>query len=99
MRSCVRRQQSATTRVWGSIGSVVIFAEGTAHTTTKWDVYHAGLARYRQGVVRARGEVAAWRARSARCTTYPVFLRAGLQHPLSRQNRIRDVLKRHSALC
>ena len=22
-----------------------------AHTTTKWDVHHAGLARYRQGVV------------------------------------------------
>jgi hypothetical protein len=48
--------QSATTRVWGSIGSAEIFAEGTAHTTTKWDVHYAGLARYlptvayRQGV-------------------------------------------------
>jgi hypothetical protein len=41
------RRQSATTRVWGSIGSAEIFAEGTAHTTTKWDVHHAGLARYR----------------------------------------------------
>jgi hypothetical protein len=40
-----------TTRVWGSIGSAQIFAEGTAHTTTKRDVKHAGLARYRQGVV------------------------------------------------
>jgi hypothetical protein len=29
------RRQSATTRVWGSIGSAEIFAEGTAHTTTK----------------------------------------------------------------
>jgi hypothetical protein len=37
----------------GSIGSAEIFAEGTAHTTTKWDVHHAGLARYRQGVVGA----------------------------------------------
>ena len=45
------RMQSATTRVWGSIGSAEIFAEGTAYTTTKWDVHHAGLARYRQGVV------------------------------------------------
>ena len=42
------RRQSATTRVWGSIGSAEIFAEGTAHTTTKWDVHHAGLARYIQ---------------------------------------------------
>jgi hypothetical protein len=45
------RRQSATTRVWGLIGSAEIFAEGTAHTTTKWDVHHAGLARHRQGVV------------------------------------------------
>jgi hypothetical protein len=30
---------------------VEIFAEGTVSTTTKWDVHHAGLARYRQGVV------------------------------------------------
>jgi hypothetical protein len=45
------RRQSATTRAWGSIGSAEIFAEGTAYTTTKWDVHHAGLARYRQGVV------------------------------------------------
>jgi hypothetical protein len=45
------RRQSATTRVWGSIGSAEIFAEDTAHTTTKWDVRRAGLARYRQGVV------------------------------------------------
>jgi hypothetical protein len=29
------RRQSATTRVWGSIGSAEIFAEGTAHTMTK----------------------------------------------------------------
>jgi hypothetical protein len=29
------RRQSAATRVWGSIGSAEIFAEGTAHTTTK----------------------------------------------------------------
>jgi hypothetical protein len=29
------RRQSATTRVWGSIGSAEIFAEGTAYTTTK----------------------------------------------------------------
>jgi hypothetical protein len=49
------RRQSATTRVWGSIGSVEIFAEGTAYTTTKWDVHHAGLARYRQGVVGGAG--------------------------------------------
>jgi hypothetical protein len=26
------------------------FAEGTAHTTTKWDMHYAGLARRRQGV-------------------------------------------------
>jgi hypothetical protein len=45
------RRQSATTRVWGLIGSAEIFAEGTAYTTTKWDVHHAGLTRYRQGVV------------------------------------------------
>jgi hypothetical protein len=46
------RRQSATTRVWGSIASAEIFAEGTAYTTTKWDVHRAGrLARYRQGVV------------------------------------------------
>jgi hypothetical protein len=45
------RRQSATTRVWGSIGSAENFAEGTAHTTTKCDVHHARLARYRQGVV------------------------------------------------
>jgi hypothetical protein len=45
------RRQSAATGVWGSIGSAEIFAEGKAHTTTKWDVHHAGLARYRQGVV------------------------------------------------
>jgi hypothetical protein len=37
--------------VWGSTGSAEIFAEGTAYTTTKWDVHRAGLARYRQGVV------------------------------------------------
>jgi hypothetical protein len=43
------RRQSVTTRLWGSIGSAEIFAEGTAHTTTKWDVHRAGLARYRQG--------------------------------------------------
>jgi hypothetical protein len=41
------RRQSATTRVWGSIGSGEFFAEGTAYTTTKWDVRHTGLARYR----------------------------------------------------
>jgi hypothetical protein len=37
------RRQSATTRVRvrGSIGSAEIFAEGTAYTTTKWDVHHA----------------------------------------------------------
>jgi hypothetical protein len=29
------RRQSATTRVWGSIGSAEIFAEGTAYTTTR----------------------------------------------------------------
>jgi hypothetical protein len=29
------RRQSATSRVWGSIGSAEIFAEGTAYTTTK----------------------------------------------------------------
>jgi hypothetical protein len=29
------RRQSETTRVWGSIGSAEIFAEGTAYTTTK----------------------------------------------------------------
>jgi hypothetical protein len=53
------RRQSAATRVWGSIGISVwgsigiseTFAESTAYTTTKWDVYHAGLVRYRQGVV------------------------------------------------
>jgi hypothetical protein len=46
------RRQSAATRAWGSIGSAEIrFAEGTAYATTKWDVHHAGLARYRQGVV------------------------------------------------
>jgi hypothetical protein len=45
------RRQSAATRVWGSIGISETFAESTAYTTTKWDVYHAGLARYRQGVV------------------------------------------------
>jgi hypothetical protein len=45
------RRQSAATRVWGPIGSAEIFAEGTAYTTTKWDVHRAGLARYRQGVV------------------------------------------------
>jgi hypothetical protein len=47
------RRQSATTRVWGSIGSAEIFAEGAAYTTTKWDVHvhHTGLARYRQGAM------------------------------------------------
>jgi hypothetical protein len=45
------RRQSATTRAWGSIGSAEIFAEGTAQSTSKWDVHCAGLARYRQGVV------------------------------------------------
>jgi hypothetical protein len=34
-----------------AIRAYLIFAEGTAHTTTNWDVHHAGLARYRQGVV------------------------------------------------
>jgi hypothetical protein len=34
METAIRRQ-SATIRVWGSIGSAEIFAEGTAHTTTK----------------------------------------------------------------
>jgi hypothetical protein len=43
------RRQSATTGVWGSIGSGEIFAEGTAHAMTKWDVHYAGLARYRPG--------------------------------------------------
>jgi hypothetical protein len=43
--------ESAATRMWGSIGSAEIFAEGIAYTTTKWDVHRAGLARYRQGVV------------------------------------------------
>jgi hypothetical protein len=39
-------------RVWGPIGRrAETFAEGAAHTTTKWDVHHAGLARYRQGMV------------------------------------------------
>jgi hypothetical protein len=43
-------RQSATTRVWGSIGSAEIFAEGTAHTATKWDVHRAGrMVRYGQG--------------------------------------------------
>jgi hypothetical protein len=37
------RRQSITTRVWGSIGSADVFAEGTAHTATKWDVHRAGL--------------------------------------------------------
>jgi hypothetical protein len=46
------RRQSATTRVWGSIGSAEIFAEGTAHTMTKWDAHCAGLAsRCRQVAV------------------------------------------------
>jgi hypothetical protein len=45
------RRQSAATRVWGSIRSAGIFAEGTAYITTKWDVHRAGLARYRQSVV------------------------------------------------
>jgi hypothetical protein len=45
------RRQSAATRVWGSVGSAEIFAEGTAYTATKRDVHCAGLARYRQGVV------------------------------------------------
>jgi hypothetical protein len=45
-----RARQSAATRAWGSIWSAEIFAEGTAHTTTKWYVHRAGLARYRQGV-------------------------------------------------
>jgi hypothetical protein len=35
--------------LWNS--EAEIFAEGKAYTTTKWDVHHAGLARYRQGVV------------------------------------------------
>jgi hypothetical protein len=48
------RRQSATTRVCGSIGSAEIFAEGTAYTTTKWDVHHAGLTRYRQGTAGGR---------------------------------------------
>jgi hypothetical protein len=46
------RRQSATTRTWRSIGSAEIFAEGAAHTTTKWEVHcHdcAGLTRCRQG--------------------------------------------------
>jgi hypothetical protein len=43
------RSQSATTRVWGSIGSAEIFAEGTAHTTTKWDVHHAGQIQAGRG--------------------------------------------------
>jgi hypothetical protein len=32
------------TWAWDSIGSTEIFAEGTAYTTTKWDVHHAGPA-------------------------------------------------------
>jgi hypothetical protein len=35
------RRQSATTRVWGSIGSAEIFAEGTAYTTTNDKVRRA----------------------------------------------------------
>jgi hypothetical protein len=49
------RRQSATTRVCGPIGSAEIFAEGTAYTTIKWNVDHAGLARYRQSVVVGAG--------------------------------------------
>jgi hypothetical protein len=45
------RRQSATTRVWGPIGSAEIFAEGTAYTATKRDVHRAGLDRCIQGVV------------------------------------------------
>jgi hypothetical protein len=63
------RRQIATTRarVWGSIGSAEIFAEGTAHTTTKRDVHHAGLARYRQGVVGGCWSLECMRASGARC--------------------------------
>jgi hypothetical protein len=49
------RRQSAATRVWGSIGSAEVFAEGTAYTMTRWDMGHhghSGLAKYR----RARSE-------------------------------------------
>jgi hypothetical protein len=46
------RRQSAATRMRGSIGSAEIFAEGTVYTTTKRGVHRAGLAGYRQGVVR-----------------------------------------------
>ena len=35
------RRQSATTRVWGSIGSAEIFAEGTAYATTNDKVRRA----------------------------------------------------------
>jgi hypothetical protein len=52
------RRQSATTRVvvWGSIVGARRFSQRAlaqllAHKTTKWDVHHAGLARYGQGVV------------------------------------------------
>jgi hypothetical protein len=41
--------ETAGRRAWGSIGSAEVFAEGTAHTTTKWDVHCTGVARYRQG--------------------------------------------------
>jgi hypothetical protein len=44
-------RQSATTGVWGSVGSAEIFAEDTSYTTTKWDVHRAGLTRYRQARV------------------------------------------------
>jgi hypothetical protein len=49
------RRQSATTRVWGSIGSAGFFAEGTAHSSHNDKMgralmHCAGIARYRQGV-------------------------------------------------
>jgi hypothetical protein len=46
------RRQNATTRAWSSIGSAEIFAEAKRKgQSAKRDVHHAGLARYRQGVV------------------------------------------------
>jgi hypothetical protein len=38
------------------------FTEGAAHMTRKWDMGHARLARYRQGVVGARPSLERMRA-------------------------------------
>jgi hypothetical protein len=54
------RRQSATTGVLTGVGfdwERGNFRRGRSSHMTKWDVHHAGLARYRQGVAGYRSPV------------------------------------------